>query len=85
MVLTAHNDIYGEIFKDIERLEPGDEVRVQARNGRWYTYVVRDKQVVKPTDIWVLKSGNEAITTLITCYPYRVDSHRMVIFAELQE
>ncbi|MBN1681744.1 MAG: sortase [Anaerolineae bacterium] len=85
MVLTAHNDIYGEIFKDIERLEPGDEVRIQARNGRWYTYVVRDKQVVRPADIWVLKPGNEAITTLITCYPYRVDSHRMVVFAELQE
>ncbi|MBN1200772.1 MAG: sortase [Anaerolineae bacterium] len=85
MVLSAHNDIYGEIFKEIQRLEPGDEIYVTANNGRRYTYVVRDKQIVKPTDTWVLASGSEAIVTLITCHPYRVDSHRMVVFAELRE
>ncbi|NLX10795.1 MAG: sortase [Chloroflexi bacterium] len=85
MVLTGHNDIYGEIFRDIGLLEPGDEVRVQARNGRWYTYVVERKQVVNPTDIWVLEPGHEPIVTLITCHPYRVDTQRMIIFARLVE
>lgn len=82
MILTAHNDIYGQIFKDIGLLEPGDEVRVQARNGRWYTYIVREKKVVAHDDIWVLDPNTSEIT-LITCYPYRVDSHRMVVFGEL--
>jgi sortase A len=85
MVLAAHNDIYGEIFRDIQYLKPGDEVRVQAVNGRWYTYVVYDKQVVAPTDVWVLARGNESIVTLITCYPYRVDTQRIVVFAKLRE
>jgi sortase A len=84
MVLTAHNDIYGEIFRDLQLLEPGDEVRVMANNRRWYTYVVRDKDIVNPDDTWVLARGNQPIVTLITCHPYRVDTHRMVIFAELQ-
>jgi sortase A len=83
MVLAAHNDIYGEIFRDIQYLKPGDEVRIQAVNGRWYTYVVYDKQIVAPTDVWVLAPGNEAIVTLITCYPYRVDTQRVVVFAKL--
>jgi sortase A len=85
MVLAAHNDIYGEIFRDIQYLKPGDEVRIQARNGRWYTYVVYDKQIVAPTDVWVLARGNESIVTLITCYPYRVDTQRIVVFAKLRD
>lgn len=83
MVLTAHNDIYGEIFRDIQYLEPGDEVRVQANDGRWYTYVVFDKEVVAPTAVHVLERGNEPIVTLITCHPYRVDNMRMVVFGKL--
>ena len=85
MVLAAHNDIFGEIFRDIQYLKPGDEVRVQAVNGRWYTYVVYDKQIVAPTDVWVMARGNEAIVTLITCYPYKVDTQRIVVFAKLRD
>jgi sortase A len=83
MVLTAHNDIYGEIFRDIQHLEAGDEIRVQANNGRWYTYAVFDKQVVEPNDVWVLEPGSSPIVTLITCHPYRVNTHRMIVFASL--
>jgi sortase A len=85
MVLSAHNDIFGEIFRDIEHLEPGDEIRVRAMDGRWYTYLVYDKQQVNPSDVWVLERGHQPIVTLITCYPYRVDTHRMVVFARLKE
>ncbi len=85
MVLAAHNDIYGEIFRDIQYLKPGDEVRIQARDGRWYTYVVYDKQIVAPSDVSVLAPGNESIVTLITCHPYRVDTQRMVVFAKLRD
>lgn len=83
MVLSAHNDIYGEIFRDIQYLEAGDEIRVQAANGTWYTYVVYNRFVVEPTDVWVLAPGSEAIVTLITCHPYRVDTQRMIVVGRL--
>jgi sortase A len=83
MVLSAHNDILGETFRDIQYLQPGDEIRVQANDNRWYTYVVYDKQVVNPTDVWVLQRGREPIVTLITCHPYRVDNKRMIVFGKL--
>jgi sortase A len=85
MVLTAHNDIYGEIFRYIQYLEPGDEIRVQARDNRWYTYVVFDKEIVAPTEVRVLGRGNEPIVTLITCHPYRVDNKRMIVYGRLKE
>jgi sortase A len=85
MVLAAHNDIFGEIFRDIQYLTPGDEVRIQARDGRWYTYVVYQKEIVAPSDVWVLERGRESIVTLITCHPYRVDTQRMIVFARLSE
>ena len=84
MVLVAHNDIYGEIFRDIQYLEPGDEIRIQANNNRWYSYIVYDKFIVEPSDVWVLAPGNEPIVTLITCHPYRVDTQRMIVVGRLQ-
>ncbi|MBI5960191.1 MAG: sortase [Chloroflexi bacterium] len=85
MVLSAHNDIYGEIFRDIQYLEPGDEVRIQANNNRWYTYVVFEKRVVAHTEVSVMAPGNQPIVTLITCHPYRVDDKRMVVHARLKQ
>lgn len=83
MVLSAHNDIYGQIFRHIQYLEPGDEIRIQANDNRWYTYVVYDKQVVEPDAVGVMARGNQPIVTLITCHPYQVDNQRMVVFARL--
>ncbi|MFP4321430.1 MAG: sortase [Anaerolineales bacterium] len=88
MVLTGHNDIFGEVFRRLPDLEPGNEIRVQSTDGRWYTYVVRELQAVDPTEVWVLDQSlglDTPLTTLITCYPYRVNTQRMIVFAELVE
>jgi sortase A len=85
MVLSAHNDIYGEIFRDIQYLEVGDEIRIQANNNRWYTYVVFEKRIVPPTEVEVMAPGNQPIVTLITCHPYRVDDKRMVVHGRLKQ
>ncbi len=84
MVLSAHNDVYGELFRDLDKLEAGDPV-VVSTNTRDYTYIVQGRQIVKPTDVYVLDSrGNEQRLTLISCYPYRVDTQRIVVFATLR-
>ncbi len=82
IVLSAHNDIYGEIFRHIDQLAQGDEIVISTdRNS--YTYVVRDLQIVGPTDVWVMAPTSHASTTLISCYPYLVNNKRIVIFADL--
>jgi sortase A len=83
MVLSAHNDIYGEIFRHLDDLELGDEVTVYA-GDRPYRYIVRAKQIVDEDQVSVLASTTKPVTTLISCYPYMVDTHRIVVVAELQ-
>jgi len=83
MVLSAHDDIYGEIFRRLHELELGDEIVVYA-GKQPYRYLVTAKQIVEPTEVRVLGATTKPVTTLITCYPYMVDTHRVVVVAELQ-
>lgn len=53
LVLSAHNDVFGEIFRDLDQLEAGDEVIVYT-NQRAYTYVVEEQQVVGPLQVEVM-------------------------------
>ena len=83
MALSAHDDIYGEIFRHLDKLELGDEVIVYA-GEQPYRYIVKAKQIVEPTEVSVLAPTTKPVATLISCYPYMVDSHRIVVIAELQ-
>lgn len=82
MVVSAHNDIFGELFKDLDKLKPGDEVIVITQD-RTYTYVVTETQIVQPTDVEVMNQTTNSTLTLISCYPYRKDTQRIVVTAVL--
>ncbi|HLE51124.1 MAG TPA: class D sortase [Anaerolineales bacterium] len=83
IVLSAHNDIFGELFRDLDRLKAGDQV-ILYTNQRAYTYVVSDSKVVEPTQVDVMESTSLPSVTLISCYPYLVDNQRIVVSARLQ-
>jgi sortase A len=83
LVLSAHNDIYGEIFRDLDRLEPGDEVQLYTAS-EIFTYVVTGTRVVEPTEVSVMDATPHATVTLISCYPYLIDNQRIVVFADLK-
>ncbi len=83
MVLSAHNDIYGELFRELDKLKPNDTVVVSTAT-KDYTYIVREQRIVRPDEVWVLGPSNDKQVTLISCYPYRVDNKRIVVFATLQ-
>jgi len=84
LVLSAHNDIFGELFRHLDRLKPGDEIRIMT-NTQEFVYIVTGLRIVDPTDVSVMDPTEEATITLISCYPYLVNSQRIVIFGELQE
>ncbi|MCB9438578.1 MAG: class D sortase [Anaerolineales bacterium] len=84
VVLLGHNDIYGEIFRNLHLLEKGDTVEIGTATGV-HTYRVTNTQIVEPDQIEVMDPNNGAQLTLITCYPYQVDTQRFVVFAELVE
>ncbi len=82
MILSGHNDVYGEPFRDLEKLEVGKDVFVHA-GSTIFRYVIKAKRVVVPTELSVLAPSKNPIVTLITCTPYRVDTHRLVLIGEL--
>lgn len=80
LVFAAHNDIYSEIFRDLDQLQPGDQFQVLTAT-RAYTYVVVGTQIVNPTDVHVMDNRRGPTVTLISCYPYQVNNKRIVVFA----
>jgi sortase A len=84
LVLSAHNDVFGEIFRDLDRLKDGDAV-VLYTNLRTYTYVIQQSQIVEPTQVEVMASSQDPVVTLISCYPYMKDNQRIVITGVLQQ
>ena len=82
MVVSAHNDIFGELFRHLDQLKPGDEVLISTATRQW-EYRVTGVQIVEPTDVSVMAATERPTLTMISCYPYLVDNQRIVVFAEL--
>jgi sortase A len=83
VVLSAHDDVYGELFRQLDKLQPGDQVMLYTQQ-RQYIYVVDRTEIVEPTAVEVMASTGAPTVTLISCYPYLVDKQRIVVFARLQ-
>jgi sortase A len=83
LVLSAHDDVFGEIFRNLDRLQPGDQVTLFTAQKQ-YMYIVTGTQIVAPTQVDVMNPTGDATATLISCYPYMVDNKRIVVFAKLQ-
>lgn len=83
VVLSGHNDVFGEVFRRLTELPEGDEVQIMDSSGRTYRYRVSVRRIVEPTEVRVMDPTTDPILTLITCYPYLVDTQRLIVIAEL--
>ena len=84
LYLAAHNDIFGEIFRHLDELEPGDEYFIYGGEQK-FRYVVKEKRIIEPSNVEVMWPTTEPVATLQTCYPYLMDTHRLVVIGELAE
>ena len=81
--ISAHSGYPTQkFFDDIDELENGDEIYIYVLN-RTMKYTVTDKDVVEPDDSSKLEvvQGKDLLT-LVTCTPYGINSHRLLIHAE---
>ena len=81
LILSAHNDIFGQLFRDLDQLQPGDEI-VLLTEKQSYTYVVQETKIVEPNQVEVMSQTQDATVTLISCYPYLIDNKRIVVTAK---
>lgn len=79
-VLSGHTGMAGEkMFTDLESLETGDIFYLHVLNET-LAYQVDQVMVVKPTEVdEILIVPGEDYVTLITCTPYAVNTHRLLV------
>ena len=79
-VLYGHDDIQGNIFGHLYDLGPGDQIQITT-GGQTQTYQVTGHQIVAPTTVSVLKPTADVRLTIITCWPFNVDTKRWIVTA----
>ncbi len=84
VILSGHNDIYGQVFRELDRLTTGDEILLLTEKNA-YTYTVTGTQIVQPSQVEVMRQTGDSTLTLISCYPYLVDTQRIVVSAALKK
>jgi sortase A len=88
-VLNGHHNIKGEVFRDLYQLQTGDEIDLYS-GDRLLKYIVVYTSVLpernQPLEVrlanaeWIQPTEDERIT-LITCWPYESNTHRVVVVA----
>ena len=78
-ILYSHS---GTEFRHLDSLAVHDTIVVQTPNGS-VQFRVRELRIVSPTSLSVLDATPTAVLTILTCYPFGVDSSRLVVIADL--
>ena len=88
-VLSGHHNAYGEVFKHLVDMEVGDSI-ILISGAKQFNYIIANKMILpekdQPLEVrlengrWILPSKDERIT-LITCWPARSNTHRLVLVA----
>ena len=66
VAIAGHRDTF---FRPLRNVRKDDEIKLTTLNGS-YLYRVDSTRVVEPENIQVLEASDEAILTLVTCYPF---------------
>jgi sortase A len=89
VVLSGHNNTQGEVFRDLTRFKPGDEIILYAES-QVYLYRVQEWFIVPEREAtpeqqqqnarWAAPTRDERLT-LISCWPFRTNTHRIIVIA----
>lgn len=91
IVIAGHSDWRGEVFRNLEHAEIGDTVILTTEDQRDISYVVTEmhyrKELGAPieerlaTGTFIAPMDEERVT-LVTCWPYGIDDHRLIVIAK---
>ena len=79
-ILSAHRGLpHAKLFTDLDKMEVGDTFTLTVLN-QTITYQVDQIKVVRPDDVEDVQIiPGEDLCTLLTCTPYGINSHRMLV------
>jgi sortase A len=88
-VLDGHHNRAGEVFRYLVELKPGDVIEVYSHDQR-YRYAVTALHILpdrdQPLEVrrqnarWIQSTWDERLT-LVTCWPYTNNTHRLILVA----
>jgi LPXTG-site transpeptidase (sortase) family protein len=88
-VINGHHNQFGEVFLRLVNLQVGDIIEIHSET-RPYRYVVTNTMIFPEKHAslnerlenarWISSSGDERVT-LITCWPYATNTHRLIVVA----
>jgi LPXTG-site transpeptidase (sortase) family protein len=78
--IAGHRTTYGAPFAHIDRLRPGDRVRLEMPYGT-FGYRVTRSVIVPADDIGRLRSQGREQVALQACHPRFSASHRLIVYA----
>ena len=81
--IAGHRTTYGAPFYRLDELQPGDQIFVTTRQGR-FEYEVTSTQIVSPKQVEVLAPTSDNRLTLTTCHPRFSARQRMIVVAALK-
>ena len=79
-VLSAHRGLpHAKLFTDLDKMEIGDTFQITVLN-QTITYQVDQIKVVRPNELSDVQIvPGEDFCTLLTCTPYGINSHRLLV------
>ncbi len=87
VIVSGHRTTYGAPFRELDKLERGDEIITGTPWGE-FTYEVTDIQIVAPDSSEIANPdppGSKAEIALTTCHPEYSDAERLIVFGEMKE
>ncbi|MCB0013320.1 MAG: sortase [Anaerolineales bacterium] len=89
VVINGHNNILGEVFRDLANVPIGAEMTVYDKD-RAYSYKVTQVETLAEQDQplsvrlanaqWIEPTTDQRLT-LVSCWPYETNSHRLIVVA----
>ena len=83
VAIAGHRTTYGQPFRHIDDLRPGDVITVEMPYGT-FRYAVTGHRIVEDTDWSILRRRPWEQLVLSACHPLHSATHRYVVFARLQ-
>lgn len=90
IVISGHHNTQGEVFRYVVDLKPGDRVLLfSSQQAYTYTvesrFILRDKgmsdEVRRDNARWIGAFPDDRVT-LVTCWPYNTNTHRVIVVAK---
>lgn len=90
IVISGHDDWRGEVFRDLEHVALGDRIVLETDEGE-HAYAVVEIVYRREAGVPIatrIATGQyfapmpEERVTLVTCWPYGVDDHRLIVIAK---